>query len=326
MSKQIDAAHPEEFALIDRYFKNKTLSRKDVVLGIGDDAALLQLPAQQLLVVAMDTLVAGVHFPVETSAYDIAHKALAVNLSDLAAMGAEPAWLTLAITMPQSDSAWLEDFSNGLFALANHFNMQLVGGDTTRGPLSITIQAHGFVPQGRALLRSGAKPGDKIYVSGTLGDACFGLKMISEKLSLAANVQAYLIERLNRPLPRVALGVGLRAIASSAIDISDGLMADLMHMLEAGKIGANLMTDHLPLSAALRDNLPIDEAKTMALTGGDDYELCFTVSPKNETRLHDLVQDASVDCVCIGVITDQAGIALQDFNGKIDLEGYHHFG
>lgn len=317
--------HPGEFALIDTYFKNQTQVRADTILGIGDDAALLQIPPQQLLVAAIDTIVSGVHFLPETTAYDIAYKALAVNLSDLAAMGAEPAWLTLALTLPQSDSAWLQQFSEGLFALANQNHMQLVGGDTTRGPLTVTIQAHGFVPPQQALLRSGAKPGDKIYVSGTLGDAGLGLKILTEKLSVSDVARAYLLQRHHRPEPRVALGLSLRKIASSAIDISDGLLADLQHILDASDVGASIDADQLPLSTALREHLSKDDAKKIALTGGDDYELCFTVPSQHESALLTQLKNQNLACTCIGVINQQSGILLDNFAGEIENAGFKHF-
>lgn len=320
-----NTVYPGEFALIESYFKNKTQLRSDTILGIGDDAALLHVPPQQLLVAAIDTIVSGVHFLPETSPYDIAYKALAVNLSDLAAMGAEPAWLTLALTLPQSDSAWLQQFSDGLFALANQYHMQLVGGDTTRGPLTVTIQAHGFVPPQQALLRSGAQAGDKIYVSGILGDAALGLKILTENIIVTDDARTYLLQRHHRPSPRVELGLSLRNIASSAIDISDGLLADLQHILDTSGVGATVDVDKLPLSNALREHLSKDDAKKMALTGGDDYELCFTVPSQHEAALLVQLNQQSVPCTCIGVINQQPGILLDNFAGKIEYAGFKHF-
>jgi len=224
-----------EFELIKRYFQQTIVSRRDVVCGIGDDAALLQCSPEQLLVVSTDTLIEGVHFPQTTTAQDLAYKALAVNLSDLAAMGAEPAWFTLALTLPTPDPSWLAHFSQGLFQLAQQFNIQLVGGDTTRGPLSITIQVLGQVPAHQALLRQGAQAGDKIYVSGTLGDAGLGLEVSLGKRQVSETASQFVLQRLNRPFPQVQLGLALRGLASSAIDISDGLLADLDHLWKAAK-------------------------------------------------------------------------------------------
>lgn len=316
-----DVIHPAEFALIERYFQHQTTQRSDVILGIGDDAALLQIPPNTLLAVAMDTMVAGRHFLPATSPFDIAYKAVAVNLSDLAAMGAEPAWLTLALTMPESDSAWLQQFSDGLSQLANRYQMQLIGGDTTCGPLTVTIQAHGFVPRECALTRAGAKPGDKIYVSGTLGDAGLGLRAAQAQIGLSNQDKEFVIMRLNRPEPRVALGLKLRGIASSAIDISDGLLADLQHILDTSKVGAIIDADKLPLSSALKNNLSADEAKHLALTAGDDYELCFTVSPLHENKLNTL----KMECVCIGEVTENIGLQLKGYHGDIKHAGYQHF-
>lgn len=316
-----DDSHPSEFDLIKRYFQNKTTQRADVVLGIGDDAALLQIPPNVLLAAAMDTMVAGRHFPPETTPYDIAYKALAVNLSDLAAMGAEPAWLTLALTMPESDSAWLQQFSDGLSSLAKRYDMQLIGGDTTCGPLTVTIQAHGFVPRELALTRSGAKPGDKIYVSGTLGDAGLGLLAAQGQRDLPEQDKEFVLQRLYKPEPRVEAGLALRGIASSAIDISDGLLADLQHILDASKAGAMIDANKLPLSPALKNNLTDDEAKRLALTAGDDYELCFTVPVKHEEKFKSL----QMKCVCIGEITAKTGLELQGYQGEIKHAGYQHF-
>lgn len=307
-----------EFELIDYFFAQTKKDRDDVLLGIGDDGALLKVPPRQSLVVSMDTLVEGIHFPVETTPYDIGYKALAVNLSDLAAMGAKPAWATLALTLPKADKDWLKKFSRGFFSLLNHYGMQLVGGDTTRGPLAITVQVHGFVPFDRALRRDQAKPGDLIYVTGTLGDAGAGLNW---KIP-------YFLQRLNRPEPRVEVGLALRGISHCAIDISDGLAADLGHILQASKVGAQLFVEQLPLSQTLTAHFAPPKSWQFALNSGDDYELCFTVPPKNKAKLHKALTAISCGYTCIGVIRKKPGLFMYYNNGKkciSAIKGYKHF-
>lgn len=320
-----------EFDIIRRYFSSQTTSRDDVRLGIGDDAALLAPPPEHDLVVSTDTLVAGVHFPVDTSPEAIGHKALAVNLSDLAAMGAEPAWLTLAITLPQVDESWLNDFARGFFALAQQFDAQLVGGDTTRGPLSITVQAMGLIPHtqtgSKALLRSGAQPGDGIYVTGTLGDAAAGLQIRQGRLSDPATVAETLVNRLERPAPRIEAGYRLRGLASAAIDVSDGLAADLGHILEASKLGADIEIEKLPLSSAFR-TLDLDRAWQLAASAGDDYELCFTASSANAAEIMQRLSALDCPCTRIGEISPDAGLRWRDGSGnlcELTQSGYDHF-
>jgi thiamine-monophosphate kinase len=322
-----------EFEIIRRYFRRQQPQREDVIAGIGDDAALLQVPAGNELVVCMDTLVAGIHFPVFTPAAAIGHKALAVNLSDLAAMGASPAWATLSLTLPDSDPVWLEDFSQAFFRLAARYGVQLVGGDTTRGPLSVTVQAHGFVPRGRALRRQGAQPGDRIYVTGTLGDAGLALQ-------LGDQADKALRQRLDYPEPRIATGLVLRDYASAAIDISDGLLADLGHLLEAdgtgaSSMGASIAIDELPRSAVFRKaiqraGLAQQELYyEMPLSAGDDYELCFTVSPQACEVLESALSNQPVACTAIGVIEQGPGVRCLMANGEVYhpvTKGYQHFG
>ena len=314
-----------EFALIERYFSRSTSNRQDVILGIGDDGALLQVPSNYILAASMDTLVAGQHFPIDTSPHDIGYKSLAVNLSDLAAMGAQPSWLMLALTMPDNNAVWLEEFSGGLFELADLFNMQLVGGDTTRGPLTITVQVQGFVPVKQALCRHGAMPGDKIYVSGTLGDAGLGLQVALGKRQIESDEKNFLLQRLNRPTPRVELGLLLRGLATSAIDISDGLFADLSHILSKSKVGARIFADQLPLSTALRSQLPLQEAYRYALVSGDDYELCFTVPPEHESEFLLKISQQNTLCSCIGEICVMPGLEVVGFSEKIIRSGFQHF-
>ncbi len=315
----------DEFHIIENYFKQKSRVRSDVIMGIGDDAALLKVNKDQLLVFSMDTLVEGVHFSPKINADDIGFKSLAVSLSDLAAMGAEPAWLTLALTMPSIDITWIDKFSEGLFFLANQFNMQLIGGDTTQGPLSITIQAHGFVPSHQALYRHGAKPGDKIYVSGTLGDAGLGLKVVSKKIILPKKAREHALRGLNRPVPQVKLGMLLRGSASSAIDISDGFLADLSHILKAAQVGAEIWVSQIPLSSELKKHCPPKEAIKLALTAGDDYELCFTVPPQEESYLLDKLKKEKMTCYCVGEIKENLDLHLLGYSDRLSEYGFRHF-
>ncbi|MFZ0218827.1 MAG: thiamine-phosphate kinase [Candidatus Aquirickettsiella sp.] len=318
-----------EFDLIQRFFNQKTNHRKDVILGIGDDAALLQVPFDQQLVVTTDTLVLGRHFPENTSPADIGYKALAVNLSDLAAMGAEPAWILLALTLTNTNEIWLRKFTEGFFSLMQHFQLQLVGGDITQGPLTITVQAIGFVPTGKVLCRMGANAGDRIYVTGTLGDAGLALESIQKKNSFGLTSSQILavMQRLNRPDPRVAIGLALRDVASSAIDVSDGLAADLGHILSANQVGAILQLEKLPLSDSLQA-LPRERAWQLALNSGDDYELCFTVPESHQRALQQSLMRLNTPYVCIGSIKKDLGLLLLGENGsvfKIDKTGYQHF-
>jgi len=314
-----------EFELIDRWFKRMS-SRADVLLGVGDDAALLQVPPGQQLAVTVDTLVAGVHFPHETDAVSIGHKSLAVNLSDLAAMGAEPAWVTLALTLPQADEDWLAGFSHGFLELAEACGVSLVGGDTTRGPLSITVQASGFVPDGLALRRSGARPGDALCVTGSLGDAGLGLAWLLGERTLPPKVGQAVRERLDRPAPRVAAGLALRGLASAAIDVSDGLAADLRHILQASGVGATVDVDALPLSEPVRTQ---SDARELALASGDDYELLFAVAPADEQETVARLQAQGLRCTRIGRVEADPGLRLTNADGSpyaaATPRGYDHF-
>lgn len=316
-----------EFDIIEDYFIRQRIKRDDVKLGIGDDAALISIPKDQQLVVSMDTLVSNVHFPTNTSAEDIGYKSLAVNLSDLAAMGAVPAWFTLALTLPNVDNEWLQGFAKGLFILANKYNLQLVGGDTTQGPLTVSIQIAGYVPAGKALMRRGAKVGDSIYVTGTLGDAALGLRCLQQPDEYKPDPEA--INKLNHPSPRVDIGLAIRDIASACIDISDGLLADLGHILDANQVGASLDRKMLPLSHSMK--LLCDEHECnydMVLAGGDDYELCFCVSPQNEPGLESIVADSGVRLTRIGQIEQQTGMRLYNGGQLCDLkykQGFEHF-
>lgn len=311
-----------EFRLIESYFEQHRLGREDVVLGIGDDAALLRVPPGMLLVAAVDTLIAGVHFPENTSAAAIGHKALAVNLSDLAAMGAEPAWATLSLSMPQPDETFLQGFCEGFFALAQQFGVELVGGDTVRGPLVLTVQVHGFVPEGEALTRFDARPGDLLYVSGNLGDAASGLQHVQAG-GPDSEAAHYLRERLDRPVPRIALGQALRGIASACIDISDGLCADVRHIMERSYLGCDIDSSALPLSPELLA-VTGDGAVALALHGGDDYELCFSVPVQREAELLRLARTLDLPLTRIGEINNEVGVLRID-GDVVQGGGYDHF-
>ena len=317
-----------EFGLIEKYFYKRTINRKDVALGIGDDCALLNMPEGQQLATTTDTLVEGVHFLSCVTPEDLAWKAIAVNVSDLAAMGAEPAWLSLSITLPEVDNHWLEAFSKSFFDYANYYGLQLIGGDTTSGPLSITIQAMGFVPPHSASFRSGAKPGDLIYVTGNIGDAGLGLAILTGKHHTESKQHAaYLMDRFNRPTPRVAIGIALRQIASAAIDISDGLAGDLPHLLDASKAGAIIDLDSLPLSESLLAECNFEQAIEYALSSGDDYELCFTVPEDKIKQLEKALESTTCRFTKIGRVTGGKKIQFTEKGQKVDLQlsGYLHF-
>jgi thiamine-monophosphate kinase len=314
-----------EFDLIARIHA-RAETRSDVVLGIGDDAAILRVPPGRDLVVAMDTLNSGVHFPEDTAPADIGWKSLAVNLSDLAAMAATPAWCTLSLSLPQPDAAWVDGFLDGFLALAAQHEVALVGGDTTRGPLSVCVTAHGFVEPRGALRRSGARVGDDVWVTGTLGDAAGALR----QWQAADAIDPVLRARLDRPTPRVAAGHALAGIASACIDVSDGLLADLGHVCRASRVGAALDVDALPASDALRSCFDRDTLRALRSAGGDDYELCFTAPMAARLAVESALQACDVPATRIGRITADAGeIALHDAQGAAwspPRRGYEHFG
>ncbi len=318
-----------EFGLIKRYFSCGMAARGDVLLGVGDDAALLTPAAGESLALSMDTLVEGVHFPLHTSPEHIGYKAIAVNLSDMAAMGAEPAWMLLGLTLPAVDERWLQGFSEGLSQLATEHGVALVGGDTSRGPLTITLQICGFVPPAQALRRDGAKAGDLIYVTGQLGDAGLGLQLVLDRaeLTLEPSRRDYFISRLQRPTPRVAVGLALRGLATAAIDISDGLAGDLGHILTSSGVGATVNLDSLPVAAEVREGG--DEWWRLPLTAGDDYELCFTLPAGKTAALSQALQAIDCPVTCIGQIEALPGLRLTSDCGEViqyHSGGYQHFG
>ena len=302
-----------EFSIIDTYFNRKNANSVD--LGVGDDSALLTPPPQQQLVICADTSVAGRHFPLDTHPHAIGWKSVAVNLSDIAAMGAKPHSILLALSLPQIDHHWLKDFSQGLYDCCDQFGVSLIGGDTTQSPhLTITVTALGWIETGQAVTRAGAQVGDLICVSGTVGDAAFALQNMGHPLQ----------KRLDYPTPRCQLGQQLKGLASSMIDVSDGLAQDLGHILKASGVGAVLQLDQLPISSDIA-RLEQEKKWQLALAGGDDYELCFTISPQNYHLLAQ--QKLDVNLTIIGQITQNLGLTFFQ-NGvdySIQFHGYQHF-
>jgi thiamine-monophosphate kinase len=311
-----------EFDLIDRYFK-RPLRRN--ALGVGDDCALLSPAAGMQLAVSCDMLVEGRHFLSTVDPFKLGHKALAVNLSDLAACGAKPLAFTLALAMPRAEEAWLEPFSRGLLALADAHGCELVGGDTTRGPLTICVTVFGEVPQGQALLRSGARAGDDLYVSGTLGDARLALEVFRGTLSVAGEVFEKARARMEQPTPRVALGQALRGIATSAIDISDGLLGDLGHVLRQSGVGALIQTELAAGLLAAASQLDADRRLEYVLAGGDDYELAFTAPPARREAVQAAAKKSDTAVTRIGQIESAAGIRLLDGQGQPVQKHYRSF-
>ncbi len=301
-----------EFDLIARYF---TRPARCATLGVGDDCALLDIPAGQQLVVSSDMLVEGRHFLLGADAFKLGHKALAVNLSDLAAMGAQPLAFTLALALPAANAAWLENFSTGLFALAEAHGIELIGGDTTKGPLNLCITVLGLVPPGLALRRDAAKTGDALWVSGTPGDARLALGHSWSEWSLADDDLTAMRARMDQPTPRVALGLALRGIAHAAIDVSDGLLGDLGHVLRASGVGACVEVDALPTSGVLQAQ-PAARRRACQLAGGDDYELLFTAPAAQREAVLAAAVKAHTQVTCIGRITTTPGITLLDAQGQ----------
>lgn len=313
-----------EFDLIARIRDRCAHRRSDVALGIGDDAALLDVPAGQQLAACTDTLVVGVHFLPDTAPEDVGWKALAVNLSDLAAMGAEPAWALLALTLPEGDARFVERFAEGFAELARAQGVTLTGGDTTQGSLSVTVTALGFVPAGEALTRAGAREGDAVFVTGTLGDAAGALHLLQDR----GHAPEALSKRMARPEPRVAAGLALRGLAHACIDVSDGLLADLGHVCATSGVGAVLDAHALPLSPALAAAFDPATCRALALAGGDDYELCFTAPPARETGIVDRLERAGCGATRIGRVVAGSGVRAVDARGNVVAPphaGWEHF-
>lgn len=317
-----------EFDLIQHYFKK---ARNDAVLGIGDDAALISVTPGHELALSTDTLVSGRHFFADANPHQLGHKSLAVNLSDMAAMGANPRWAMLALTLPEElakHPSWLAQFSEGFFALADKHRVQLIGGDTTAGPLAICVQIIGEVPAGQALRRSGAKPGDDIWVSGQLGSAALALKHELQQITLESGEAAQCLPALLTPIARVELGQRLIGLAHSAIDISDGLLADLGHILENSRQAACIYLEDIPCVIPLKRRIPQSIALQCLLAGGDDYELCFTASKAQHEPIVQLAATMQLPLTHIGEIVSGTGLIVKDAQGNsitMDIRGYDHF-
>ena len=314
-----------EFEIIARYF---TRPAKSAGLGVGDDCALVASPPGLTLAITTDMLLEGRHFLPGADPRQLGHKTLAVNLSDLAAMGADPRWFTLAIALPEVDETWLENFSAGMFALADAHHIELIGGDTTRGPLTMSVTAIGTLPPGYALRRDGASVGDEIWISGVTGDAALALAHAQGRILLPAGAAALCRARLDTPEPRIGLGRKLRGIASAAIDVSDGLAADLGHILERSGVGAEVELDAVPRSEALRATADPSLAMACVLSGGDDYELCFTAPPEQRSAVLAAGVAAGVPVTSIGRIVEGAALTLLDASGAIvpiARAGFDHF-
>jgi len=345
-----------EFDLIGRYFTNEVVQRADVIKGIGDDCAILDVPDGKQLVVTTDTMVSGIHFLADAAAVDIAHKLVAVNMSDLAAMGAEPAWASLAITLPDNNSEFLAGFSRSLHKQLQGYGVTLIGGDTTKGPMAFTLTVQGFVNRGQALRRSGAKAGDRIFCSGSIGDAAAGLQLLLDKKKaeypaielqqakseslLTESEQNFLISRHQRPTARVNLGKQLANIASSCIDLSDGLSSDLVHVLKTSSLSSLIKTElaadievtQLPLSSALIKFGSKEQRLNYALAGGDDYELLFTVPEAHLAKLNNITKKVGISCTEIGIIREQVVEGPNRINYfhnqqpiELNLKGWDHF-
>lgn len=325
------AAGLGEFELIEQFFRQPGAGlaaeseNGRILLGIGDDCAVVEVAADRKLLMSIDTLVEGVHFLPGCDPDVLGWRSLAVNISDLAAMGADPWCFTLALTLPRADAFWLAGYSRGLFRLAQRYGMQLIGGDTTRGPLTLTLQVQGTIA-GSPLTRSGAKPGDLVLVSGTLGDAAAALRFLDLPREAYSAPQQFLRRRYEYPEPRVAIGQKLRGLATAAIDVSDGLLADLGHICQRSGVGAWIDPTRLPLSRAIQSELPEDDALQCALEGGDDYELCFTLPPEKLRHVQSWVEERLV--TVIGEITPEPGLRLRDSAGRlqeVQNRGYRHF-
>ncbi len=317
-----------EFDIIRKFFSRAPRAGNRVALGVGDDAALVNVASDCELVTACDMMVVGQHFFADVEPAKLGHKSLAVNLSDMAAMGAVPRWCLLALALPVADEAWLAQFARGFQDLADRYGVDLIGGDTTRGPYTVCVQIMGETPAGTALRRDGARAGDDVWVSGTLGDAALGLAHLSGEVKLEAQAAVYCRQRLEVPQPRVVLGEALRGIAHSAIDVSDGFAADLRHILERSSVGAEIEFERLPRSDALARCSDGARARAALLGGGDDYELCFTASPAQRTALAELSEKLGLRLSRVGRIVAGTRLTIRDAHGGDIVSGkagFDHF-
>lgn len=320
MVSRLKPATMTEDELIERFFSGAAIHREDVILGIGDDAAVLAPPADRQIVSAVDTINEGIHFPAGLPARAIGYRALAVNLSDLAAMGAEPAWATLSLSIPEADENWLAEFASGLLGLARRYGVSLIGGDTVRGPLSVSVGLQGFVEPGRQITRAGARPGDAIFLTGQTGEAAAGLELIADSGT------GPLVDRFLSPEPRVDVGSDLVGIATSAIDISDGLAVDLGRLARASGVEALLDLDRLPISEKVVQLYGAERSRELALAGGDDYELCFTVSENKIETVLKIGRTHSVPMTCIGDIRVGCGLILGGKDARSGVpDAWQHF-
>lgn len=318
-----------EFEIIQNYFGN-TLKKNDkyVIQDIGDDCAIITIPKNNTLAISTDSLIEGTHFFKNTHPTDLGYKIIAINLSDLAAMGSKPKWITLSLTLPKVDIYWIKHFSQSFFRTLNTYNMKLIGGNTTSGPLSITASIYGIIPKKKALLRNGAKIGDLIYVTGTLGDSAAGLFLLKNKKYNIKKDFDYLIKKHLHPIPRITHGQLLRNIANSAIDISDGLLTDLKKILESSKHGANINLEKLPISKKLKKHFTKKRWLTFATNSGEDYEICFTIPKKNISILNNKIHHLGIPYTCIGEIHHiKKGYNVLYNKKKINFsyKGYDHF-
>lgn len=315
----------KEFELIERVFKNSNLSnitgRQDLILGIGDDCAQIQVPENQHLVFSMDTLVEGRHFPFDADPNAIGYRAVATCVSDLAAMGAKPAFFTLALTLPRSDLQWMSAFAEGMAEIADPIGLLLMGGDTTQGPLSISLQVHGYVEDQLVVKRSGAKVGDDIYVTGVLGDPAAAVPIMTGEKMVNGEIYEYFYDAYWRPTPRLIAGMALKRVVNAMLDVSDGVVQDIQHILTASNVGAELDAAAIPISNMLKEWLP-DSALELALTGGDDYELCFTAPESAREEVALITNTLHLNCTCIGKVTE-SGFQVKGYDGE--LSGWQHF-
>ncbi|XBC41150.1 MAG: thiamine-phosphate kinase [Buchnera aphidicola (Nurudea yanoniella)] len=318
-----------EFEIIKKYF-SETLKKNDtnIIQDIGDDCALIKIPKNQILAISTDTLIEGTHFLKNIDPSDLGYKIIAINLSDLAAIGSQPKWITLSLTLSNNNENWIKNFSKSFFKTLNNYNMKLIGGNTTRGPLSITASVYGIVPKNQALLRKGAKIGDLIYVTGTLGDSAAGLFLLKKGIKSSKKDLNHLIKKHLHPIPRIIHGQLLRNIASSAIDLSDGLLSDLKKILELSKCGANINLEKLPISQALKTNFTQKTWLKFAINSGEDYELCFTVPKEKIPILQSSIDPLKIPYHCIGEINHIKNGYNLFYNEKklyFSKFGYDHF-
>jgi len=316
-----------EFDIIRRYFLDQPVKRADVIVPSGDDCAVTRVPQGYDLVSTIDVMNEDIHFPKSTNPHAIGYKLLAVSVSDCAAMGATPAWVTATISIPSVDERWIAAFSTGFFDCAKRYQVQLIGGDLTRGPLSLTSHVQGLVPQGKAITQSGAQVGDIVYVTGNLGDAALALAAIQNRVLLEASQLKSLQKALDYPEPPATFAIQLIDIATSCADISDGLVAELKQINQASNVGIEIYAADLPLSAILQ-TLPLETALRYALYGGDDYQLCFTANKKHNAKLKQIAQAAGIRLSKVGQVVPEKTFTLIDKSGnamKPLLGGYQHF-